>query len=117
MAVAIRLSRLGQRNRPFYRIVATDKENKRDGRFIEMVGTYNALTNPPAVTLKEDLVKKWLERGARPSRLVEDLIKKNFPGLIEQRKENKIKKIQDRRKARKQRAKAAGKSSKKSKKA
>lgn len=110
MAVSLRLSRLGQRNRPFYRIVATDKRSKRDGRFLEVVGTYNALSNPPQVKLKEDLIKKWIGFGAQPSLMVENLIKKNIPNLIEERRDHKIKRIQEQRRKRKQRAQGKKKS-------
>jgi small subunit ribosomal protein S16 len=58
MAVKIRLKRMGSKKSPFYRIVVADSRSPRDGRFIETVGTYNPLTNPAKVTIKEDLVQK-----------------------------------------------------------
>lgn len=109
MAVVLRLARLGKHKSPAYRVVATDKQNKRDGRFLEVVGTYNPLSNPARVTLKEDLVKKWLGQGAKPTEVVRSLIKKSFPGVIEAREEHKTKRIQEARKKRKQRAKASSK--------
>lgn len=109
MAVVLRLARLGKHKSPAYRVVATDKQNKRDGRFLEVLGTYNPLSNPARVTLKEDLIKKWLGQGAKPTDVVRSLIKKAMPGIVEAREEHQLKKIQDARKKRKQRAKASAK--------
>lgn len=109
MAVVLRLARLGKHKSPAYRVVATDKQNKRDGRFLEVLGTYNPLSNPARVTLKEDLIKKWLGQGAKPTDVVRSLIKKAMPGVVEAREEHKLKKTQDARKKRKQRAKASAK--------
>ena len=109
MAVVLRLARLGKHKSPAYRVVATDKQNKRDGRFLEVVGTYNPLTNPARVTLKEDLVKKWLGQGAKPTEVVRSLIKRAMPGIVEAREEHQLKRIQDARKKRKQRAKSRSK--------
>lgn len=109
MAVVLRLARLGKHKSPAYRVVATDKQNKRDGRFLEVLGTYNPLSNPARVTLKEDLIKKWLGLGAKPTDVVRSLIKKTMPGVVEAREEHKLKKTQDARKKRKQRAKASAK--------
>lgn len=106
MAVALRLSRRGQKGKPFYRIVATDKENKRDGKFIEVIGVYNPMVNPPVCELKNESVTKWINNGAQPSKQVENLIRKNIPGLIEGRAEHRTKKIQAVRRARKERAKS-----------
>ncbi len=109
MAVVLRLARLGKHKSPAYRIVATDKQNKRDGRFLEVVGTYNPLFNPARVTVKEDLIKKWLGVGAKPTEVVRSLIKRSIPGLVEGREEHQRSKIQAARKARKARAKARAK--------
>ena len=76
MAVRIRLTRKGTRKRPFYRIVAADVECPRDGRFLELLGTYNPMVNPAAVTLKEDRVKYWLGEGAIPSTTVQSILKR-----------------------------------------
>lgn len=75
--VRIRLQRAGARNRPFHRIVVADGEAKRDGKFLEIIGTYNPLPNPPKVTLKEDRVRHWLSVGAQPSTTVARLITKH----------------------------------------
>jgi len=76
MSVRIRLTRKGTRKRPFYRIVAADIECPRDGRFLELLGTYNPMVNPAAVTLKEDRVKYWLGEGAIPSTTVQSILKR-----------------------------------------
>jgi len=109
VAVVLRLARLGKHKSPSYRIVATDRQNKRDGRFLEVLGTYNPLFNPTRVTLKEDLIKKWLGVGALPSDVVRSILKKNLPGVIEAREEHQNKKIQEARRKRKARAKARSK--------
>lgn len=76
MAVKIRLARYGTKKRPFYRIVVADIEARRDGRFLEIVGTYNPMVEPPAVRLEEEKIKGWIEKGARPTDTVRSLIKK-----------------------------------------
>lgn len=106
MAVVLRLARVGKHKAPAYRIVATDKQNRRDGRFLEVVGSYAPVANPAKVILKEDLIKKWVLTGAEPSEVVANLIKKNIPGFLEAREEHRVKKIQDARRKRKERAKA-----------
>jgi len=103
VAVVLRLARLGKHKSPAYRVVATDKQNKRDGRFLEVVGTYNPLTSPAQVKLKEDRVKHWLGVGALPTDVVRSLIKRTIPGVIEAREDHKKKKIQDARRKRKER--------------
>jgi small subunit ribosomal protein S16 len=110
VAVVLRLTRLGKHKSPVYRIVAADKQAKRDGRFLQVVGTYNTLNNPARITIKEDLVKKWMENGAQPSDVVRSIIKRAIPGYVEAREDHKLKKVQAARKARKARA---AKSSKK----
>ena len=79
MSVAIRLARGGQKKRPYYRIVATDKRNARDGRFIEKLGTYNPMLPKESgqrVTLVEDRIKYWLSVGAQPSERVHGFLHK-----------------------------------------
>lgn len=113
MAVVLRLARLGKHKSPAYRVVATDQQNKRDGKFLEVLGTYNPLTSPATVVLKEDRVKKWLSVGATPTLVVRSLIKRSFPGVVEAREDHKRKKLQEARRKRKERsakvAKPAGK--------
>ncbi len=76
MAVRLRLARLGAKKRPFYRIVASDSESPRDGRFIEVVGTYDPNHDPAKIDIKEAKVKKWLDDGALPTETVASLLKK-----------------------------------------
>lgn len=78
--VKLRSQRFGSKKKPFYRIVATDSRNPRDGRFIEVVGTYNPLTNPVTVKFDEEKVMKWLSVGAKPTDTVKSLLTKE--GLI-----------------------------------
>lgn len=108
MAVVLRLARLGKHKSPAYRVVATDKQNKRDGKFLEVLGTYNPLTSPATVILKEDRVKKWLSAGALPTSVVRSLIRRSFPGVVEAREEHQKKKIQEARRKRKERAAKSG---------
>lgn len=104
MAVTLRLARAGLPGRPHYRIVAADKVKPRDGRFIEIIGSYSP-RNPPLVNLKEERVKHWLENGAVATSVVRDLIRKKIPGLIEGREKHALEKLQASRRARKARAK------------
>ncbi len=70
MALKIRLARGGAKKRPFYRIVVADSRSPRDGRFIERLGTYNPILgsdHPDRVVLKEERIRHWLDRGAKPS--------------------------------------------------
>ena len=76
MSVKIRLKRMGSKKRPFYRIVVADSRSPRDGRFIETVGTYNPLTEPEQVTLKEEAIMNWLSDGAQPSDTVRNILSK-----------------------------------------
>jgi len=76
MAVKIRLARHGAKKRPFYRIVATDSESPRDGRFLERLGTYNPLQNPAAVVLNTDRIQYWIGQGATPSDTVRSILKR-----------------------------------------
>ena len=73
--VRIRLRRVGARKQPSYRIVAADKETKRDGRFLEILGFYNPRTDPPTVTLKEERVYDWMMKGAQPSDAVQKIFR------------------------------------------
>jgi small subunit ribosomal protein S16 len=75
LAVRIRLTRVGTRNDPVWRVVAADKRSPRDGRFIEVLGHYNPQTDPSTIVLKEDRIRSWLERGAEPSGTVKQLLK------------------------------------------
>jgi len=74
MGLVIRLRRHGGRKRPFFRIVVADSKSPRDGRFVDQVGTYDPVTNPPRVTLQADKVERWRKMGALPSDTVKKLI-------------------------------------------
>lgn len=76
MAVVIRLSRRGAKKRPFYRVVATDKRMPRDGRFLEILGTFDPLKEEDGFKVNPDKVSAWIQKGARPSNTVAALIKK-----------------------------------------
>lgn len=76
MSIKIRLKRMGSKKKPFYRIVVADSRSPRDGRFIEMVGTYNPLVEPAEVKIVEDSVLEWMKKGAQPSDTVRNLFSK-----------------------------------------
>ncbi len=65
--VRLRLRRVGSKHQPSYRVIAADKEAPRDGRFLEILGSYNPRTEPSTVELKEDRIYDWLSKGAQPS--------------------------------------------------
>ncbi|MBM6841113.1 30S ribosomal protein S16 [[Clostridium] spiroforme] len=87
MAVKLRMIRMGAKKRPFYRVVAADSRSPRDGRFIELLGTYDPTKNPAAVTLKEAEILKWLNQGAQPSDTVRNLLSKQ--GIMKKFAESK----------------------------
>jgi small subunit ribosomal protein S16 len=76
MAVKIRLARMGVKKRPFYRIVITNSSSPRDGKYIEIVGTYNPLPDPAEIKLDEERIKEWIKRGAKPSQTVKSILRK-----------------------------------------
>ena len=78
MAVKIRLARHGKKKSPFYRIVAADVQAKRDGRFIENLGTYDPNIDPAAVVLKVERVQYWLDQGATPTDTVRSLLSEHM---------------------------------------
>jgi small subunit ribosomal protein S16 len=75
----IRLSRIGKKKRPFYRVVVTEKTRPQNGRFVEIVGTYDPLTKPAAVRLDHDRVNYWLGKGAQPSDTVRSFLRNRKP--------------------------------------
>lgn len=75
MAVRLRLMRMGKKKQPTYRIVAADARSPRDGRFIEVVGTYDPRREPSAIAIDNEKAVKWLRNGAQPSERVEKLLK------------------------------------------
>ncbi len=76
MAVRIRLTRLGRKKKPFYRIIVANSETKRDGAFLDVVGTYDPCKNPAAITFDNTKLQDWLGKGALPTTTVQSLIKK-----------------------------------------
>ena len=74
--VRIRLARLGSKKKPFYRVVVTDSRSPRDGRFIENIGHYDPLQDPPVVKIDLERADHWIRHGAQPSETAGDLIKK-----------------------------------------
>jgi small subunit ribosomal protein S16 len=74
--VKIRLARHGAKKKPFYRIVVADERSPRDGRYIELIGTYDPLQNPAGVHIKKERLEKWLQNGAQPTDTVARLIKR-----------------------------------------
>ena len=77
MAVSIRLRREGAKNRPYYKVVVADSRSPRDGKFIEIIGTYDPKMQGENSTLKIDRAEHWIARGAQPSDTVRSLLKKN----------------------------------------
>ena len=77
MAVSIRLRREGALNRPYYKVVVADSRSPRDGKFIEILGTYDPKKTGHNSTLKLDRIEHWISKGAQPSDTVRSLIKKN----------------------------------------
>lgn len=78
MAVKLKLTRLGSKKHPFYRVVAARDETARDGRPLEFLGYYNPMTNPPTVKLDGEKIEKWLKVGAEPTNTVHSLLKKHL---------------------------------------
>ena len=105
MAVTLRLQRRGQKKRPFYRIVAADQACRRDGRFLEIVGTYNPMTDPSTITIKEDRIRARVAEGAQTTRMVAKIIKNEIPGLLEEIETRQTTSKVARRTARKERNK------------
>lgn len=75
--VKIRLQRFGAHKAPKYRIVAADSKSPRDGKFLEIVGTYNPLTNPATVNVDAEKVQAWLAKGAQPTETVKNILVAN----------------------------------------
>ncbi|MEN6624449.1 MAG: 30S ribosomal protein S16 [Smithella sp.] len=75
MAVKIRLTRIGAKNKPYYRVVAADINSPRDGKFLEILGNYDPKKNPAEINLKEDRVRDWLSKGAIATGTVSNLLK------------------------------------------
>jgi len=76
LAVKIRLTRRGAKKAPYYRIIVIDSRKGRDGRFLEKLGTYNPLMDPPEIVIDRDATIDWLKKGAIPSQTVSTILKK-----------------------------------------
>ncbi len=79
MAVRIRLTRLGRKKQPFYRIIVADSESSRDGKFLDVVGTYDPLQDPAKIDINDEKLNDWLGKGALPTTTVKSLLKKVKP--------------------------------------
>jgi small subunit ribosomal protein S16 len=75
MAVRVRLTRVGSKKNPIWRVVVADQRSPRDGRVIETVGRYNAQTDPSTIELDEDRIRHWIARGAQPTNTVRRLMR------------------------------------------
>jgi small subunit ribosomal protein S16 len=75
LAVKLRLTRVGSKKNPVYRIVAADSRSPRDGKFLEIVGRYNPQTDPSTIELNEERIRDWISKGAQPSDTVQRLLK------------------------------------------
>lgn len=84
MAVKIRLTRLGDKKSPFYRVIVADSRSPRDGKFIDIIGTYNPLTNPAEIKIDNEKAKQWIKNGAQPTDTARNLLVKS--GAIEPKK-------------------------------
>ena len=74
--LSIRLTRMGRRHKPFYRVVVADSRRARDGRFIEILGHYDPLKQPEEINIDKEKVNEWIDKGAKPSDTVRSLIKR-----------------------------------------
>lgn len=81
MAVKIRLTRMGDKKSPFYRVIVADSRAPRDGKFIDIIGTYNPLADPAQINIDKDKATKWLKNGATPTETAKSLLVKS--GIIE----------------------------------
>ena len=88
MATKIRLTRMGAKKAPFYRLVVADSRSPRDGRFVEQIGTYNPLTTPAEIKINEELALKWLNNGAIPTDTVKNLL--SDAGIMKKFHESKM---------------------------
>jgi small subunit ribosomal protein S16 len=88
MAVKMRLKRMGAKKAPFYRVVVADSRSPRDGKFIELIGTYNPLVTPAEIKINEELALEWLNKGAIPTDTVKNILSK--AGIMEKYHNSKL---------------------------
>ena len=81
MSVRVRLTRVGSKKNPIWRVVVSDQRSPRDGRFIETIGHYNPQTNPSTITIDEERFRHWVSRGAQPTNTVKQLVKAHAKGV------------------------------------
>ncbi len=81
MSVRVRLTRVGSKKNPIWRVVVSDQRSPRDGRFIETIGHYNPQTEPSTIVLDEERFQHWVSRGAQPTNTVKQLVKAHAKGL------------------------------------
>lgn len=79
--VKIRLKRMGAHKKPFYRVVVADSRKSRDGKFIEEIGYFDPMVEPPVIKIDDERAKEWLSKGAMPTEIVKSLLKKS--GIVE----------------------------------
>ena len=84
MAVKIRLTRMGDKKSPFYRVIVADSRSPRDGKFIDILGTYNPLTDPAEIKIDNEKAQKWIKNGAQPTDTARNILVKS--GAIEEKK-------------------------------
>ena len=84
MALKIRLTRMGSKKSPFYRVVVADSKSPRDGKFVDIIGTYNPLTEPAEIKIDETKAKQWISNGALPTDTARALLVKS--GILESKK-------------------------------
>lgn len=106
MAVHIRLARFGRKKHPFYRLVAADKDASRDGRYIEVLGTIDPVSEPNKIDIKQDRVKHWVSVGAQLTETAYQFVEKEIPGYVSGVLSERKKKVQEKRSARKKRVTA-----------
>jgi small subunit ribosomal protein S16 len=81
MSVRVRLTRVGSKKNPIWRVVVSDQRSPRDGRFIETIGHYNPQTNPSTIVIDEERFQHWVSRGAQPTNTVKQLVKAHAKGV------------------------------------
>ena len=82
MALKINLTRIGRINNPKYRVVVAEAKSKRDGKFLDIVGTYDPMQNPAVVKIDNEKLDSWMKKGAKPTETVESLIRQYVPGVV-----------------------------------
>jgi len=83
MAVHIRLTRKGRKKKPFYRIVVADSHSPRDGKFLDILGTYDPMQDPAVIKIDNEKLADWMGKGAQPSTTVKSLLKKQVASGVE----------------------------------